>query len=1008
MIESNADALAQLDEEERGRAFAALRQGDFTLAERILERGDFTLAELVENLRIYQAELIIQNEELSRSQQAAELALARFSTLFANAPMALLVVDRHGLIIHTNDQSEAMFGLDRSHLRQHFFRRLIDERQQATVLGAFSSAERAPQTLREINFAGAAGRHFVGDLHLSRFPGDSTNERWHFVAAIVDQTTLVEQRQRIVSSDAENQRLSAALKERVKELSCLFAMSTLLQETRSLSESLLDSVARLLPTGWQAPEHTQARLRVGDLLATTPGYRTAIHYLSEPLRVSGEVVGEIEIVHIDPDSCEVGDDPFLDEERTLLRTAAEMLGEAIERWRAEDERDQFFNESLDLICIAGCDGRLLQVNPAWTRCLGWTADELCAMPWLDLVHPEDVTRTLEANAELLTGEPLIDFRNRYRTRDGDWRWLSWTSYADLQTRKIFAVVRDVTDKIANELQLRLAAKVFEVSRESMLVTDLDGQILAVNQAFVELNGYSEDELIGANPRILKSGLQDEAFYARVWRSLHRHGFWQGEFSNRRKDGSIYPFQLTISAVRDSANKTTHYIGVGQDVSERKEAEAAIQQLAYFDALTALPNRLMLKDRAHQSLAAAYRAQGEVAVIMLDLDHFKTVNDSLGHEVGDRLLCEIGQRLRATLRETDTAARLGGDEFVLLLSETGADGAARIAEKVLENLSQPMTIDGHTLHVSASLGIGLYPRDSEKFDILLRCADAALFRAKAEGRNGFQFFEATMHEAAKEKLFLEAALRDALANGQFTLNYQPQVNLASGKLIGLEALLRWHHPQFGNIPPSRFIPIAESCGLIIDIGQWVLREACRQNRAWLDAGIAITPVAVNVSAIQLHHGDVQSAVETALAESGLPPQMLELEVTEGLFVDASPRTLEQMSALRRIGVNFALDDFGTGYSSLKYLKQFPIDKLKIDQSFVRDLYDDEDDLAIADAIVSMGRRLRLSVIAEGVEDANQLALLVDIGCTLGQGYLFSMPMSADEVLLWRAEQEAIAS
>ncbi|MBK1679690.1 EAL domain-containing protein [Rhodocyclus tenuis] len=1006
MTDSKDETLAHFDEDERRRAFAALRRGDFALAERILERGDFTLGELVENLRIYQAELIIQNEELGRSQHAAEIALARFSTLFANVPMALMTVDRHGLIIHTNDQAELMFGLDRGHLRQHFFRRLVDEHHQAAALGAFSSAETTPQVLRELDFRGAAGRDFVGDLHLARFPEGDADERWHFVAAIVDQSQLVEQRRRLISSEAENRRLSEELKERVKELSCLFALSTLIQGTRALSAEFVEDVARLLPSGWQKPDRTRARVRVRDLSFTTPGYRSGTNYLLETLRVAGEVIGEIEIVNLDGDPAAATADPFIDEERTLLHTAAEMLSEAIERWRAEDERDQFFNESLDLIGIANLDGQLTQVNPAWTRCLGWSAEELCTRPWLDFVHPDDVAATIECGAQLLTGEPVIDFRNRYRTNQDEWRWLSWTSYADLATRRIFAVVRDVSDVIANELQLRLAAKVFEVSRESMLVTDLDGRILAVNQAFVELNGYAESELIGANPRILKSGLQDNAFYVRVWQSLSRYGFWQGEFSNRRKDGSVYPFLVTISSVRDARGKTTHYIGVGQDISERKEAEAAIQQLAYFDALTALPNRLMLKDRAHQCLAAAYRSQGEVAVIMLDLDHFKTVNDSLGHEVGDRLLREIGNRLRSTLRETDTVARLGGDEFVLLLGETGADGAARIAEKVIEHLAQPMTIDGHTLHVSASLGLSMYPRDSESFDILLRCADAALFRAKAEGRNGFQFFEATMHEAAKEKLFLEAALRDALSDNQFTLYYQPQVDLASGRLIGLEALLRWQHPQFGNIPPSRFIPIAEGCGLITDIGEWVLREACRQNRAWMDAGIAVTPVAVNVSAIQLHHGNLQPAVEAALASSGLPPSLLELEVTESLFIDASPRTLEQMSALRLLGISFSLDDFGTGYSSLKYLKQFPIDKLKIDQSFVRDLFEDDDDLAIADAIVSMGRRLRLKVIAEGIEDAQQLALLSEIGCEFGQGFFFALPMSADELVHWRATRETM--
>jgi diguanylate cyclase (GGDEF)-like protein/PAS domain S-box-containing protein len=997
MPKPGAPTSPEINEDERRRAIEALRRGDLRLAERILERGDFTLSELVENLRIYQAELILQNEELARSQEVAEGALRRFTLLFGNAPMAMMAIDRNGLIIHANDHAEAMFNLGHGQLRQHFFRRLVDQHQQAETLGAFSSAESTPQVLRELNFRGAAGRDFVGDLHLSRFPDETEGGRWHFIAAVVDQSELVEQRAQLYHSERENKRLSDALRERVKELGCLFSLSTLIQGTRSASPEFLREVVQLLPTGWQFQERTQVRLRIGEQSMTTPGYRAGKWSLREALTVAGKIIGEIEIV----DLADTPESAFLAEERTLLRTAAEMLGEAIERWRAEDERDQFFNESLDLLCIADFAGTLVQVNPAWTRCLGWSAEELYSRPWIDFVHPDDVAATVATGERLLAGEPVIDFRNRYRTRDGDWRWLSWTTYPDVAAGRAFAVIRDITDSVANEVQLRLAAKVFEVSREPMLVTDVGARILAVNRAFVELNGYREDELIGANPRLIKSDRLDAEFYARMWRQLGAEGFWKGEFYNQRRDGTVYPCLTTISAVRNAEGRTTHYIGVGQDVSVRKEAEAAIERLAYFDSLTGLPNRLLLKDRAQQMIAGANRGQNEAAVVMLDLDHFKTVNDSLGHEVGDRLLQEIALRLRATLRETDTVARLGGDEFVLLLGDTGADGAARTAGKVLNSLIRPLTIDGHTLHVSASLGVSLFPRDSSDFDILLRCADAALFRAKAEGRNGFQFFEATMHEAARDKLLIEAALRDALTDNQLSLHYQPQVELGSGALVGFEALLRWQHPELGNIPPSRFIPIAEGCGLIIDIGLWALREACRQNRAWLDTGDFAVPVSVNVSAIQIHHGDLQAAVEAAVADSGLPARLLELEVTESLFVDASPRALEQMNALRKLGVAFALDDFGTGYSSLRYLKQFPIDKLKIDQSFVRDLCEDADDLAIADTILSMGRRLRLKVIAEGVEDENQLALLTELGCELGQGYLFARPMAAEQVPLWNA-------
>ncbi|MFN3397714.1 MAG: putative bifunctional diguanylate cyclase/phosphodiesterase, partial [Sulfurimicrobium sp.] len=545
-------------------------------------------------------------------------------------------------------------------------------------------------------------------------------------------------------------------------------------------------------------------------------------------------------------------------------------------------------------------------------------------------------------------------------------------------------------------QLALAAKVFEQSGEGISITDADCNIVTVNQAFTAITGYSEAEVLGRNPRILASGRHDQDFYRVMWNAINSGGSWEGEIWNRRKDGSVYPEWLSISRVLDSDGRVTEYIGIFSDITEHKKAEEDILRLAHFDALTGLPNRVLLNDRVSHALSIAQRSEKPMAVLFLDLDHFKNINDTLGHHVGDELLVEIAKRLQSLVREEDTVSRLGGDEFVLLLPTSDVAGAAHVAEKLLETVAQRYEHEQHELVITASIGIAMYPEDGEDFESLAKNADMAMYRAKQDGRNRYRFFTPEMQARSARNLQLENALRRALERGQLQLHYQPQVAMGDGRVIGVEALLRWTHPELGSVSPAEFIPIAEDSGQIAAIGEWVLRTAVRQMRAWMDSGIAPMIVAVNLSAVQFRQPSLPELVTRIVDEANLPPQYLELELTEGVAMDDPLAAIAVMNDLHRRGIRMSIDDFGTGYSSLSYLKRFKIYKLKIDQSFVRNLSENPEDKAIINAVISLAKSLGLQTIAEGVETEAQLAFLREQGCHEIQGYYYSKPLPAEQL------------
>jgi diguanylate cyclase (GGDEF)-like protein/PAS domain S-box-containing protein len=603
--------------------------------------------------------------------------------------------------------------------------------------------------------------------------------------------------------------------------------------------------------------------------------------------------------------------------------------------------------------------------------------------------------------------PLFDAQNHQdgllyveswqRRRDGARRLLAWRCRAlrdsEGKITGALSTAQDITQRRQAEERLRQAATVIETTHEGVVVTDAEQRILMVNHAFCELTGYSEEEVLGNTPRLLQSGRQEADFYAEMWAAIGSTGHWQGEIWNRRKNGEIYPELLSVSAVYDPAGRVTHYVGVFADISRLKSSEAQLEFLAHHDPLTGLPNRLLLLSRLQHGVDVAHRENGQLALLMLDLDRFKDVNDSFGHPSGDELLQRVAERLLHRVRRVDTVSRLGGDEFTVLLEDlTHPQDAARLADGIITALSEPCRLsNGAELRMGVSVGISLYPDNGQTAVDLLQQADAALYRAKAEGRGCFKYFSDELTQAARERIELGSRLRRAIGENQLRLHYQPQVDIASGRIVGAEALVRWQDPEGDLIPPGRFIPVAEETGLISEIGAWVLRETCRQGRAWLDAGLPPLKLAVNLSPHQFRHGDISDTVAGVLRETGYPAAGLELELTESALMEREEAVVEMLDRLRECGVHLAIDDFGTGYSSLAYLKRFPLDVLKIDKSFVDDIPLHRDDMEIAAAIVAMGHTLGFKVLAEGVETAEQLAFLQSTGCDLYQGYLTSPPL-----------------
>ena len=653
----------------------------------------------------------------------------------------------------------------------------------------------------------------------------------------------------------------------------------------------------------------------------------------------------------------------------------------------------------DAVYFMSRDAGFSYVNQQACRSLGYSREELMGLTlWdIDPVFPKEEweklwTQKRDAHIDTLNVETL------HRRKDGTQFPVEisashlWHGNQELHV----AFVRDISERKQAEEELRQLAAVVKHTAEAVIVTDPDNTIIAINNAFTEITGFTEEDALGNTPRLLKSDRHDRDFYQAMWSAIQTAGLWRGEIWDRRKNGEIFPAWSTISAVRDVAGKVINYVSVFSDISSIKRSQEQLAYLAHHDPLTELPNRLLFNDRLDHALRRAEREGHQSSILFLDLDRFKNINDSLGHPIGDILLQQAATRILHLVRKEDTVARLGGDEFIILIEDIDdTQNIAHLAKKITEAFAAPFTVKGHELHLSVSIGISLYPRDGKDGPTLVRNADAAMYRAKEEGRNAYQFYTKALTAAAFERLTLENALRYALEKNELILHYQPQYSLRTGRLTGAEALIRWRHPDIGLVVPDRFIPLAEESGLIEPIGEWVLSAACAQMQDWLDAGANIQRIAVNLSSKQFQRGDIVGLVRHALDDSKLAPWRLELEITEGLIMEKSEWTMRILAELKRLGVTISIDDFGTGYSSLSYLKRMPVDKLKIDKSFVRDILQDPNDEAITRAIIALGQSLKLEVIAEGVETAEQHAFLETLGCHEGQGFFYGHPTPAEE-------------
>ncbi len=610
----------------------------------------------------------------------------------------------------------------------------------------------------------------------------------------------------------------------------------------------------------------------------------------------------------------------------------------------------------------------------------------------------------ERQYPILAAGQYFSEERQYLRKDGSLFWALVSGCAldpERANEGSIWVHADVSERKEAEEKLRLSATVLEHIADGVMVIDVQGVIMAINPAYTQITGYGEEEAVGKDSTLTRSGQHDQQFYLNLWAELVGGGFWRGEIWNLRKNGEVYLEWLTLSAVRDTHGVTTHYVGVFSDITLVKESQQKLDHLAHHDPLTSLPNRLLFHDRLQHAIRHAARDGEQLAILFIDLDRFKNVNDTLGHHIGDELLKQVARQLSSKLREGDTLARLGGDEFIVLLENVdGQYGASLVAEKLVSMFEQPFMVADHELFVTCSVGISLFPNDAADLNMLIRNADVAMYQAKARGRNGFQFYAPSMTGEGVERLRLETFLRRSIEKNEIYLNYQPQVEIDSGRLIGVEALVRWDHPELGLVAPVRFIPLAEDTGFINQLGKWVLFEACRQMVRWQEAGLVVPKIAVNLSVKQFERGSIVNMVADILRETGLEPQRLQLEVTESVIMNTGD-AMGFINDLHSIGVGLAIDDFGTGYSSLAYLKKLPVQTLKIDRSFIKDISTDPNDEAIAIAIIQLGKSMNLSVIAEGVETDQQAAFLLRHGCNLAQGYFYGRPVLADELMQrWR--------
>jgi diguanylate cyclase (GGDEF)-like protein/PAS domain S-box-containing protein len=663
-----------------------------------------------------------------------------------------------------------------------------------------------------------------------------------------------------------------------------------------------------------------------------------------------------------------------------------------------------------VIYVYDVDGRLMLCNARFEQAIGLERELMIGKRRAEFMPPALASYNDEMDRTVIEERTRISYEEDSQQADGSHHYLT-VKCPVLEGGEIRAVVgisTDISDRKLDEQRLHLAATIISTTTEGVAVTDAAGKVVSVNRAFTEITGYEEHEVLGKNPRMLKSERHDPDFYQAMWTALAEAGAWQGEIWNRRKNGEIYPEWLSITVIKNVRGEVVNYVAVFSDISSLKRSQEQLERLAHFDPLTELPNRVLFQDRLAHAIDRATRYRHLLAVLLLDLDGFKNVNDGLGHPVGDRLLQQVAHRLKGCVRVEDTVSRLGGDEFALIIANMREGGdAIEVVRKILASIQEPFDLDGMSASVTASIGVAIYPGDGATPTDLVRNADAAMYGAKEAGRNVYRFYQASMTQRAQERLQHERALRRGIEQREFEVWFQPQVSLISGKVTGAEALVRWRDPVRGLVPPAEFIPLAESTGLIVPLGNQILEQVCAHARRWLDAGLPFGRLAINVAAPQIDRSDMVQTIREALLAAGTPPSRIEIEITESSIMQNALHTREVLEAVQALGITTSIDDFGTGYSSLAYLKELPIDNLKIDRAFVKGLPDDHNDVAITRAIIAMAHSLEFKVIAEGIETEAQRVFLLAEGCDEGQGYFIGRPLPAAEFEEWLRQHQGRA-
>ena len=926
---------------------------------------------------------------------AQDLLEARYRTLVEHAPEAIVVLDVElGRIVDANQNALCLFGMSREQLYRVGLAQLSSPIQADGRAAGESAAYHVAEALRggtpvfECVYRDVSGADIVCEVRLVRLPDET---RTLVRGSIID----ISQRKRMERALRQSEQKFATVFRTCPESISISTVEGMYLEvndayTRMFGYTREQVIGRSIQELGVWVDRGE-RARVLERLAC--GERVAdlnvrFRHANGEMRFAELSVERIEL---DGKPCIVAVSRDVTDRTRLIGALRDSEAKYVTVFRNCPEAISITTEK---------DGLYIEVNEAFERISGFSRAEVIGRSALDLgLWADGLER--QALLERLGREDRVEnYHAHVRRRDGEVRVSQMSAErVQIDGRACLIVIsRDVTQQKRLEDELRLAARVFESTDEGIVVTDPAERIIALNPAFEQMSGYHAEELRGKRTSVLASARHDESFFAQLWEMVHRTGRWQGELWARSKSGEETPYLMTMSAVRDDEGAVINHVGVMRDISHIKRSQEQLEYLANYDALTGLGNRNLFMSQLKVGLDRAARHHRRLALIFIDLDNFKTVNDTLGHDVGDQLLAEVARRLKASVRSEDVVCRLGGDEFTVYVEDfADPEGLVSTAQRLVQSISEPYLLGQHRLEVTASVGISIYPNDGESITELIKNADTAMYKVKEHGRNGFQFFREDMNARAFERMVFVSGLRRALERGEFRLVYQPRLSLATGRPHGAECLLRWKHPDLGEVSPGSFVPVAEETGLILPIGEWVFVRLAEEMRRLGDhlGG----RVSVNLSARQLRDAKVVEGLLHAVQAAGIDPARLSVDVPEAALLDDSERTAESLRRLKASGVGIAIDDFGTGYSSLSHLKRFPIDCVKIDRSLVRDLSTDADDAAIVSAIIAMCHSLGLEVVAEGVETRAQEAFLRERGCTGAQGYFFSRPLTAEAMAQW---------